>query len=92
MLGNLGTPQGQLALVDLASEHNRPLAQRQAAAAAFLVAVKRRGVLLTTRNVDRQYDRYNQSARLDKATQQLLGSILDAMEQSSRTVQESSGS
>ena len=92
VLGNLGTPQGQLALVDLASEHNRPLAQRQAAAAAFSVAVKRRGVLLTTRNVDRQYDRYNQSARLDKATQQLLGSILDAMEQSSRTVQESSGS
>ena len=92
VLGHLGSPQGQLALVDLASEHNRPLAQRQAAAVAFSVAVKRRGVLLTTRNVDRQYDRYNQSARLDKATQQLLGSILDAMEQSSRTVQESSGS
>lgn len=92
VLGHLGSPQGQLALVDLASAHNRPLAQRQAAAAAFSEAVTRRGVLLTTRNVDRQYDRYNQSARLDKATQQLLGSILDAMEQSSRTVQESSGS
>ena len=92
VLGRLGSPRGQLALVDLASEHNRPLVQRQAAAAAFGIAVSRRGVLLTSRNIERQYDRYNQSARLDKATQELLGAILDVIEQPAQTVQESSGS
>jgi hypothetical protein len=53
---------------------------RQAARDAFHVAVNKRGLLLLRTKIMQQYDRYNQSAALDKDTQQLLGSILDTIE------------
>ena len=80
VLALLGTPKSQTALVDFASRHARPLADRQAVAAAFAAAVQSRGLNLTQQQILLQYDRYNDSATLDPATQQLLGSILDALE------------
>ncbi len=79
-LGLLGTPRAQLGLVDFAILHAKPLASREAAAKAFADAVSRRGILLTTDAILRQYDVYNDSARLDVKTQQLLASILDTIE------------
>ena len=79
-LGALGTPESQLALVDLASTSTRPLEFRQAAAEAFRVATQRQGVQLTQKRVMVQYDRYNASEKLDESTQQVLGSILDSVE------------
>jgi hypothetical protein len=76
----LGTPRAQSALVDFASQHSRPLADRQAAAAAFGGAVKARGLLLTKVQIAEQYARYNASELLDKETQAVLGSVLDAIE------------
>jgi hypothetical protein len=81
VLGLIGSPQAQQALVDLASRHALPLKQRQAAAAAFADAAARRGVLLTTAAIQLQYDRYNESESFPVETQQLLGSILDTIEQ-----------
>jgi hypothetical protein len=80
VLGYLGTPSAQASLINVASQNNRDLGGRQAAAQAFDVAVKRRGVLLTSDSILTQYDRYNASATLDAATQQVLGSILDSIE------------
>jgi len=80
VLGHLGTPSAQRLLATLASDHARPLAERQAAHAAFTTAVRRRGLLLTRSEILVQYDRYNQSARLDTDTQQVLGGILDVIE------------
>lgn len=80
VLGQLGSPQAQRALISAASQHGRDLQVRQAAAAAFEAAVERRGLLLTRPEILQQYDLYNQSAQLDKDTQQVLGSILDAIE------------
>ena len=80
LLGLMGTPNMQSSLADFASENARPLADRQAAAAGFVAAAKTRGVLLTKEQIRRQYDRYNASERLDAPTQELLGSILDAIE------------
>jgi hypothetical protein len=80
VLGLFGSPKAQTALVDFASQDTRPLADRQAAAAAFAAAVKRRGLLLTQSQLAAQYARYNASERLDPETQAVLGSILDAME------------
>lgn len=80
VLGLLGTPQAQLALVDLASQSARPLTDRQAAAAAFADAVRRRGTQLTSAEILLQYERFNQSERLDRATQIVLATILDAIE------------
>ena len=84
ILGTLGTPASQQALVDLASRPALPVPTRQAAAAAFRESVKRRGLLLTTAQVLLQYDRYNQSRHQDRATQEVLGSLLDAIEAPSR--------
>jgi hypothetical protein len=80
LLAQFATPKSQTALVDFASQSSRPLADCQVAAAAFAAAVKRRGIGLTQQQIAQQYARYNASATLDKPTQELLGSILDALE------------
>jgi hypothetical protein len=80
VLGLLGTLKAQRALVTLASQHARPLAERQAAAKGFEVAVDHHGLLLTRDEILLQFDRYNQSEALDRGTQQVLGSILDSIE------------
>ncbi|MCL4204276.1 MAG: hypothetical protein KJ000_17475 [Pirellulaceae bacterium] len=80
LLGRLGSPEAQRALVTLASQPGRPLEDRQAAAEAFADAVQRRGLLLTRSEILLQYDRYNRSESLDAGTQQVLGQILDAIE------------
>ena len=87
LLGLLGTVEAQRALVEVASQNARPLAERQAAAGAFDAAVKNRGTLLTTNQINQQYERYNQSERLDAETQAVLSSILDTIE-AKRTLQD----
>jgi hypothetical protein len=84
LMGMLGSPDAQRSLVTLASQHARPLADRQAAAKGFATAVERRGLLLSRDEILLQYERYNQSESLDSGTQQVLGSILDTIEQPSR--------
>jgi len=79
-MGRFGTHSSQIALVDLASLAVQPFEVRRAAATAFAESVKHFGLRLAPSEVVRQYDRYNASAKLDKATQQLLGGILDAIE------------
>jgi proline dehydrogenase len=83
----LGTPRAQRALVNRASQNATDLAGRQAAAAAFAAAVALRGTLLTTAEIEQQYDRYNESEHLDTETQAVLGSLLDAIEKRARDVQ-----
>ncbi|MBN2476033.1 MAG: hypothetical protein JXB62_15585 [Pirellulales bacterium] len=80
VLAQIGTPASQLALTDLASRWTQPLKVRQVAAQAFRQHVQRYGILLTTKQISQQYDRYNRSENLDVATQQILGRILDCIE------------
>jgi len=80
LLGKIGSPAVQRALVDTASQNARPLPVRQAAAAAFTTAVAERGLLLSREEILRQYERYNQSELLARSTQKLLASILDTIE------------
>jgi hypothetical protein len=89
VLGQLGSLKAQRALVTLASQHARPLAERQAAAKGFEVAVDRHGLLLTRDEILLQFERYNQSETLDQGTQQVLGSILDTIELPSKKLAES---
>lgn len=74
------TRQSQVALVELASRLEEPLAARQSAARAFTRSAQRHGILLTSAEIYRQYERYNQSADLDAETQKVLGALLDAIE------------
>jgi len=80
LMGRLGDPASQRELVELASQHMRPLAMRQAAVAGFAEAVERRGLLLTTDEIRRQYERYNQTETLDRETQEVMAAVLDIME------------
>ncbi len=84
LLGNLDTPESQRALVELASRWTQPLEVRKAAAIAFRRNTEANGILLTTQEILRQYDRYNQSEELDTNTQQILGLILDCIEASTQ--------
>ena len=71
-------------MVTLASQSARRLSDRQAAAAAFGTAISRRGLLLARNDIELQYERYNQSQILDRDTQKVLGSLLDAIESPTR--------
>lgn len=79
-LAVLGTPAGQRALADLASLQTTSIATRREAAQAFDRNVQQHGLLLTSDEILRQYDRYNASATADAESQQVLGTVLDAIE------------
>lgn len=79
-LAALGTPESQLRLLDAASLEARPVTDRNAAADAFALSVRDHGVLLTTDQIRRQYDRYNLSATAPAETQEVLGRLLDVIE------------
>jgi HEAT repeat protein len=80
LLSHVPARDAQLALLDLTGQHARPLSERQAAAQAFTRSLARHGVLLSRDEIARQYGRYNESRELDRETQELLGSTLDAIE------------
>ncbi|HEX4149170.1 MAG TPA: hypothetical protein VHY20_09290, partial [Pirellulales bacterium] len=80
LLGELGTPACQSALVELASTQAAVPAIRQAAAAAFGKNVTQHGILLSRAQIARQYDRYNASEGQDRQSQAVLATILDDME------------
>ena len=64
VLGLLGTPLAQRALVEFASTPMQPATARQAAAEALRVAIGRHGILLTRDQLLHQYDLYNSSGVL----------------------------
>lgn len=81
ILARIGTAEAQSALVDYASQSSLPLPLREAATRAFEESVAKYRILLTQAEILEQYNRYNASESLDQATQQVLGRILDAIEQ-----------
>ena len=91
VLGNLATPESQRALVELASRWSQPLEARGAAVAALRRNILENGVLLTTTDIVRQYERYNQSRDLDAKSQQILGLILDCIEMPTEIVKATGG-
>jgi hypothetical protein len=80
VLASLGTAESQQALVDYASSMTQPIDGRRGAAAALGNSVARFGVRLTSEEILRQYDRYNESETADADTQQVLGHVLDVLE------------
>jgi hypothetical protein len=78
-LAGLGSHPAQRALVDFASRRQYQLVDRQAAAAAFEVAVKDFGLNLTTTDIARQFDRFEQAADQPEESRQILGQTLDVI-------------
>ncbi|MEN1681837.1 MAG: armadillo/beta-catenin-like repeat-containing protein [Planctomycetota bacterium] len=77
----LGTPESQRELLTAASLGTGSIETRKAAAEAFAKSIDQFGTLLTTTEIQRQYDRYNASEGADAETQGVLGSVLDAIEE-----------
>ena len=80
VLAAINSAESQQTLVDVASRLTSPLPLRQAAAKAFRQNTQQHGILLTTAEIRRQYQRYNESEKLDRPTQHVLGLILDCLE------------
>ena len=77
---NLGTPRSQRELLNYASQNGQSLEKRVVVADAFAASVKKFGVLLTTDEIEQQYERYNSSATEPKEVQAVFGSLLDSIE------------
>ena len=84
-LGYLGTPKAQSALAMQAGRTSGSELTRRMAARALEVAIARQGVQLTASQVVEQYDRYNAGGSLDTSSQEILGSVLDAIERGPTT-------
>ena len=80
LMGMIGSPTAQRALVNSVNAESQSIAFRQVAADAIHIAIERRGLLLTKSEILAQYEKYNSSRHLDKEIQVVLGSVLDAFE------------
>lgn len=85
ILAHLGTPGAQTALVEYASRPIWPVELRRQAAAAFAQSISRHTILLTTKQINRQYELYNQFGPTSAVEREILGSLLDAMEEQLKT-------
>ena len=74
------TSNAQKALADLASSGTQPIATRQAAAAAFADSIKRHRIQLSIADIQHQARLYDQAAALDPQSQDVLWSLLEAMQ------------
>jgi hypothetical protein len=80
ILANLGTPTAQRELVNYASQSGFPYEDRQKVVEAFRKSVQIGGTLLTIKEIEQQYERYQASKTEPAETQRVLGAILEAME------------
>ena len=83
MIAKLGTAKSQQALANFASQSGFSIAQRQSAAECFSASVKKFGTLLTTDQIQQQYDRYNATESQSAEVQKLMGGMVDAIESQS---------
>ncbi len=83
MIAKLGTAKSQEALANFASQSGYTIEQRAIAAECFADSVQRFGTLLTTDQIQQQYDRYNASEKDSAEVQKLMGQLLDAIEKRS---------
>lgn len=84
ILASLGTPAAQRELVNFASQSNLPAEERQKVVDAFVKSVNQGGTLLTTSEIQQQYDRYNASRNDPESGREVLSTILDVIESRKR--------
>ena len=80
VVSRFGTPEAQKALLSVVNDSGQPNEYRLAAAEAFKESIKKHGTLLTTREIQSQYKRYNASEFESEKSQEVLGQVLDAIE------------
>ena len=80
ILATQPTAVAQRAMLGFVSQGDLPIEARELVADAFETAVKRGGTMLTTREIQLQYERYNASESQPEETQRVLGRVLDVIE------------
>jgi hypothetical protein len=80
VLRNDNSAESQRALVGVINRGSLPIELRREAVKAFGHNTEKNGILLTTTEIQRQYDNYNAAADLDADTQHLLSLVLDYLE------------
>lgn len=81
LLGSLGTASSQATLIEFATRQDPPAELRRKAVAALADSIAQHGILLTTRQILRQYDLYNQLGPISPLEREILGAILDILEE-----------
>lgn len=80
ILATQPTAVAQRAMLGFVSQGDLPIEARELVADAFETAVKRGGTMLTTGEIQLQYERYNASESQPEETQKVLGRVLDVIE------------
>lgn len=80
LAASVRSSKAQGAIYDIVADVMYPLDIREKAVEAFTQSVKRFGILLRGKQVQRLYDRYNAGETELKETQELLGRVLDLIE------------
>jgi len=88
LLARTGTPESQTALLELASRPSTDAAKRKTAVDALGRSVERHGILLTTDQLRRQYERYYAAERAAVEDQEIFDAILDYLEAPTMKVEE----
>lgn len=86
VLSAYGDAETQIYLAGLAAEAAVNPETRSAAAKGFRSSVERFGTLMTSKQIEAQYDRQNQSQHEAPFTQAILNSILDTLEARTRKI------
>ena len=87
ILASQPTAVAQRAMLGFVSQSDLPIAARERVVDAFEAAVNRGGTMLTTDDIELQYERYNASESLPVETQKVLGRVLDIIEARRRSQQ-----
>ena len=80
ILSTQPTASAQRAMLGFVSQGDLPIEAREKVANAFEAAVKRSGIMLTSGEIELQYERYNASESQPEETQKVLGGVLDVIE------------
>jgi hypothetical protein len=86
ILARYGDPETQIYLAGVASDGTLSDEIRSAAAQGFRSSVQKFGTLMTSKQIESQYDRQNQSRNETPFTQAILNSILDTLEARTKRV------
>jgi hypothetical protein len=75
----------QAAIYELAANSIYPMTLRRQAGTAFEQSIETFGVLLRGNQIQRLYDRYNQSEHESQESQELLSRLIDVVKEKVRT-------
>ena len=91
ILGHWASPPAQQALLNVATDENRALDDRQAAAIAFAAAVKARGLVVSSRDFALARRRIDRATKLDPQSQKVIKTVMSTLSSVTKSKRLSAG-